>query len=320
VITAAVEPWVREGLSELPDPARVVLLFLAAVAIAAITYAPIALFFYLQAGRRVGIALPPEWAAPDCEARAQVPPGTPFHWRSPLGLGSGLLLTMADDGIGWFAALAVAWLAFGTLEPVLDLDIQGRASAVAALVGTGLGNLGTAVLLFWLYRRLGVGIAGAGLGRPSRPVVKLVLRTAIGLFVVSILHDLLFTAVFHRQPISNVEPLLEALLGSGRRWPAAIGLALVVVGIAPVVEELVYRGVLYRAFRDRAGVGWGILGSSLGFAIAHFEPDHLLPLILIGAALAWISERTGSLRPAILVHAIYNGLSLGLYFAGRAGS
>jgi membrane protease YdiL (CAAX protease family) len=91
----------------------------------------------------------------------------------------------------------------------------------------------------------------------------------------------------------------------------------VVVGIAPLIEELVYRGVLYRAFRDRGGVALGVVGSSLVFAFAHFEPDHFLPLFLIGAALAWISERAGSLRPAIALHAFYNGLSLSLYLVGR---
>jgi membrane protease YdiL (CAAX protease family) len=293
------------------------LLLGAALALAAITYGPTALLFGALGQRRLGIELPPRWPAPGCERRAHVPLGTPFNWRSPLGLGAGLLLTMADDGLGWLAALAVAGLGYGTLAPVLNLEIQERASAVAALAGTGIGNAGTALLLVWIYRRRGVGWAGAGLAPVHGRAVRHALELALAMFAVSLLHDVAFTALFRRPPVSNVEPLLTALFATGPRVPAAIGLSLVVVVIAPLIEELVYRGVLYRAFRDRAGVGLGIAGSSLVFAFAHFEPDHFLPLLLIGALLAWISERAGSLRPAIVMHALYNALSLGLYLIGR---
>jgi membrane protease YdiL (CAAX protease family) len=211
----------------------------------------------------------------------------------------------------------VAGLGYRTLAPVLDLTIQGHSSAVAALVGTGLGNVATAFLLIWLYRRKGVSRVGAGLAPPPKGAFLLAVELALGMFLISVLHDLAFDALLGRPPVSNVEPLLTALFATGPRLPATIGLALVVVGIAPAVEELVYRGVIYRAFRDRAGVWLAIAGSALVFAIAHFEPDHFLPLFLIGAALAWICERTSSLLPAIVMHAIYNALSLGLYLGGN---
>jgi hypothetical protein len=307
----------RTGLEALPDPLKALLLFVAALALAAVTYGPTALLFHAMARRRLGIELPAAVAAPGAERRAHAEPGTPFSWRSPLGLLSGLLVTLADDGLGWLAALAVAGLGYRTLAPVLDLTIQGHSSAVAALVGTGLGNVATAFLLIWLYRRKGVSRVGAGLAPPPKGAFLLAVELALGMFLISVLHDLAFDALLGRPPVSNVEPLLTALFATGPRLPATIGLALVVVGIAPAVEELVYRGVIYRAFRDRAGVWLAIAGSALVFAIAHFEPDHFLPLFLIGAALAWICERTSSLLPAIVMHAIYNALSLGLYLGGN---
>ena len=269
-----------------------------------------------MASRRLGIELPAAVAAPGCERRVRAESGTPFSWRSPLGLLSGFLISLADDGLGWLGALLVARLGFGTLAPVLDLEIQGRPSAVAALAGTGLGNLGVALILAWLYRRRGVSREGAGLVPPPKGAFLLAVELALGMFLVSVLHDLAFDALFGRPPVSNVEPLLAALFSTGPRLPATIGLALVVVGIAPVVEELVYRGVIYRAFRDRAGVKLAIAGSALVFTVAHFEPEHFLPLFLIGASLAWITQRTSSLLPAIVLHAIYNAMSLGLYLGG----
>jgi membrane protease YdiL (CAAX protease family) len=300
----------------LPDVLRAVLLLCAALLLALATYGPIALVFHAFAGRRLGIELPRARRAEGCEPRSYVPAGTEFAWRSPLGLVAALLLTLTDDGLGWIAALVIAGFGFGTMAPILDLEIHERTSAVAALAGTGVGNLGTALLLAWFYRRRGVGRSGAGLSPAGGRTIGLAAELALGMFALSLLHDVAFTGLFGRPPVSNVEPVLTALFSSGPRLPAALGLALVVVGIAPVVEELVYRGVIYRAFRDRAGVGLGIAGSALVFALAHFEPDHFLPLLLIGAMLAWISERAGSLWPAIALHAFYNALSLGLYLAG----
>ncbi len=116
-------------------------------------------------------------------------------------------------------------------------------------------------------------------------VLRLASVVALALLVVSIAHDLAFRAIAGREPRSHVEPLLETLLGSEWAPAAGLGLVLVVVVIAPFVEELVYRGILYRAFRDRAGVPLAIAGSAFLFAITHFEPDHFVALGAIGAVL-----------------------------------
>jgi len=81
----------------------------------------------------------------------------------------------------------------------------------------------------------------------------------------------------------------------------------IVIFVAPVVEEIFFRGFIYPAFRKKMGVVWGILLSALVFAIFHFEPYQIPPLLIIGAILAFIYERTRSLVPTILLHGLNNG-------------
>ncbi len=94
-------------------------------------------------------------------------------------------------------------------------------------------------------------------------------------------------------------------------------MAYVVIG--PVVEELVYRGVLLKALAQR-GRRTAIIGSALVFAAIHLpglETDQLLrsaavflpPFIVLGVFLAWLTLRKGRLGPAIFVHSGWNLLA-----------
>jgi membrane protease YdiL (CAAX protease family) len=75
---------------------------------------------------------------------------------------------------------------------------------------------------------------------------------------------------------------------------------------APVFEEILFRGFLYRNLRDRFGPWLGLCFSSFLFAIAHVDMSNLLPLFAIGLAFGYSYERSGSLWVPILIHALWN--------------
>lgn len=77
--------------------------------------------------------------------------------------------------------------------------------------------------------------------------------------------------------------------------------------LTPIAEELVFRGVLYQALRQRMGVLLGALGSALVFALLHFQPAMIPEFLLLGIVMAAAFERTRSLYPSMLLHAAYNG-------------
>jgi membrane protease YdiL (CAAX protease family) len=84
--------------------------------------------------------------------------------------------------------------------------------------------------------------------------------------------------------------------------------ALALVG--PLVEELLFRGLLTAAFRRRFGpVRTALLTAAL-FALAHVLPRVIPPIFILGLALALVYERIGSTLPGILVHCLYNGIAV----------
>jgi ABC-2 type transport system permease protein len=85
-----------------------------------------------------------------------------------------------------------------------------------------------------------------------------------------------------------------------RKW----GLVLAVV-VAPFVEELVFRGMIFRSLRRNHGVIVSILASSLLFAVVH-DPLSVPPVFVLGCAAAVAFERSGSIWSAMLVHGAYN--------------
>lgn len=86
---------------------------------------------------------------------------------------------------------------------------------------------------------------------------------------------------------------------------------------APLVEELLFRGILFPYLAKRTGLAGGILLVSALFAAIHFHLPSFLPLCLLSATLCFAYWRTGSLWVCIGFHAIFNAVSiLALSIAG----
>jgi membrane protease YdiL (CAAX protease family) len=77
----------------------------------------------------------------------------------------------------------------------------------------------------------------------------------------------------------------------------------VLVGVG---QELLFRGLIYRAFEDWRGVGWAIWGSSIGFGLWHFGggPLMVIATACYGLIFALIRWRAGSILGLILVHGL----------------
>jgi uncharacterized protein len=95
-----------------------------------------------------------------------------------------------------------------------------------------------------------------------------------------------------------------------------IGLAVFAVLLAPVVEELVFRGLLLRALLRRMDVTGAVVVSSLAFALVHVIGDPSLGslavvpgLLGIGMVAAVLAVRSGSLSQPILLHVGFNLLT-----------
>jgi membrane protease YdiL (CAAX protease family) len=91
-------------------------------------------------------------------------------------------------------------------------------------------------------------------------------------------------------------------------------LALPVVVLAPIFEELLFRGLYFHAFEARGARDAIVLSATL-FAVVHFltyskAPLAVLPVFVVGLANGWLRARTGSIEPGITSHAVFNALGL----------
>ena len=91
--------------------------------------------------------------------------------------------------------------------------------------------------------------------------------------------------------------------------------SIMAVAVAPVVEELFFRGFIFSGLLSRLTVKQAAIGSAALFALAHIHPLSYAPIFIIGLVLAWVYRTTGSLANAMLVHASYNGVIVGISFA-----
>jgi CAAX protease family protein len=225
----------------------------------------------------------------------------------------------------WWEAILVYLLilivsAFATVPIFRVIRSRGlanlSASAIIAVVNVGL-------LALWLQafhprwrkvigfpRRIWPEVrAGTGFGALLYPVVVL---------GVGIVLNLLLQLITGRS-IRSPRQLPAHLSTMG----VAVSIAYAVV-IAPIHEELFFRGILFRSLADRYGFAIGAGGSGLAFGLIHYVPGPVYGSVLLmgvmvftGVALAWFYERRGNIVATMVAHATFNVIGLTLILVLR---
>jgi hypothetical protein len=92
--------------------------------------------------------------------------------------------------------------------------------------------------------------------------------------------------------------------------PWLVVLAVVILG--PIAEEVFFRAVVFNAWLREGSRRWAFIGSSALFALIHISLVAVVPIFLLGIALAWVYARSGTLLAPIAMHATINGISVAL--------
>lgn len=109
----------------------------------------------------------------------------------------------------------------------------------------------------------------------------------------------------------NPETPLDQVINSSR--VTAVTTALMATFTAPLVEEIVYRGVLYSALRRAVGVVWAAVTVLLLFALVHV-PQYktsvgvMATILMLSLFLTTVRAYTGKLLPCVVIHLIFNGI------------
>jgi membrane protease YdiL (CAAX protease family) len=206
----------------------------------------------------------------------------------------------------------VAW--DGSTVGPEELTIAPVVLLLAAVGGQVIGL--AAALGFLRLRRVDLA-AVVGATRPTGRLLLIGTGVGAGMLVAaSIVVAGLMRLTGSEQPADQF--LLDELTRGGASTLLAFVAAVV---LAPLAEELLFRGLLFRALRQRRGVHSAALVSSVVFAVVHVDvavsqPLALVGLILVGVVLAHAYERTGSLLVPIAGHAAFNGITLVVALVG----
>jgi membrane protease YdiL (CAAX protease family) len=261
--------------------------------------------------------------APEDYSSADYRPGPSTRWGLP----------QFAMGLGAFVAIIVA---VNVLALFLPTDAQGPLLFAAVLAGYGALFLTT----FLASRRRGTGSLARDFGLRIRPVdLAIGLGVGIAAKIAGVIVAIPLVGLTGGVPTSNV-PAQNDLV-----W-IVLNTVVATTLVAPVVEELFFRGLLMRAIRNgilrgrashprtdppdarrvrRALLG-SVLISSVVFMLVHLyqalDLTTLLVLgsstLLLGLANAVLATRTGRLGPGIVAHMVFNGVAvLGFLSTGR---
>jgi membrane protease YdiL (CAAX protease family) len=204
------------------------------------------------------------------------------------------------------------------------IAIQFGVSIVMAIIGVAIGVPLTehpAVLAVINLAAFGAVLAGGVIwsrGKlgdlfPLRPMEKRlivpILITVPGLGILLSELDNGFR-YFIPPPEWVTEFYLNLTRGGSGLWASVLALVIV----APVTEELLFRGMILRGFLSRYSVRFAVIASSVLFGLMHLIPWQIIAPTFLGLLLAWWMVRTGSLWPCLIGHALNNGLVLSYSF------
>ena len=96
-------------------------------------------------------------------------------------------------------------------------------------------------------------------------------------------------------------------------------LLLMAVVFAPLAEEALFRGILMPALMKKTGAGAAVAISSALFALSHMHLPSLVPLFVLSIALSLLYIYSGSLWSAVMLHAVFNGISIGILLLACPG-
>ena len=196
----------------------------------------------------------------------------------------------------YFLAVTGLRLSFQPLPPSLPLVVAGVAAFVASAG------------LVWILGRRVRGASYAQLGFNGFKVWLDVPLAVLGQIIAFV--GMAVYAVLLRTASSSEVPTQLGVGDFGSSIAGFVVAFIIIVILAPVGEEMLFRGFLYPGFRKRFGVAKGMLLTSMIFALFHFYPLLYAPMFIIGMVLVVLYEYRGTLAPSIMLHSLNNLLAL----------
>ena len=228
-----------------------------------------------------------------------------------------LPITAADILLIFIIGFGVARVFFPVIIESLQINIKSDGNKITIIMAIlAIQTLLLFGILYIIVVRLR-GVTWAELG--FTPLPREWIGRSLMLAVMSF--PLVGAASWLQQQITGTpfeNPQFQTMAPNNFSWLNYI-ITLSIAGIiAPIVEETIFRGLLYRWLHERTSYFWAILGSSFVFSFLHGIPSLIPGIMILGILLAWIYQRVQSIWAPILVHGTYNAIVTTALYAALA--
>ncbi|HLX70206.1 MAG TPA: type II CAAX endopeptidase family protein [Verrucomicrobiae bacterium] len=210
------------------------------------------------------------------------------------------LLTLLLCIYGGFFLL---WLAYRLVDPKSEI----KNPTINVLIGI-LAFQGMALVLVHFFLREHQTGWAEGFGFRTNPGLAVFMGIVVGLVALPLTLYLNKLCIYILQHLSlNPQPQeTVVVLQNTEGWQNRVVMGIATIVIAPVAEEILFRGILY-PFIKRVGyprLAWWI--TALVFAGVHFDLPTFVPLAFLALVLIWLYEHTGNLLACIVTHSLFN--------------
>ncbi len=136
-----------------------------------------------------------------------------------------------------------------------------------------------------------------------------------GLLLQLVVLPLLYWPIFRAFGDLDVEkPARELTNMAAGRFDEAVLVVMTVI-MAPLAEEVFFRGLLQGALVEKLGAGFGLLVASLAFAVTHFQVVQFPALLVVGLVLGLLVLLTGRIAMALFAHVGFNSITVAVLLA-----
>ncbi len=216
--------------------------------------------------------------------------------------------------------IAVFYFAQGALSASMSHEPEAtKITANVLLINMGVQFFWVAIATIVVFRRVRP-VEWLGLKWKEWPWVMFIgPATVFGMWCVfAFLYLVGYEQLLESLGVKKVQDMVE-MFHKTEDQNVLILMVVMAVIVAPVCEEVVFRGYLYPVLKKFSGMWIGLLVSALIFSAAHGSFVALLPLFIFGVVLAFLYECTGSIWAPIAAHLLFNGATVGIQLLIRFG-
>ena len=218
-------------------------------------------------------------------------------------------------------AYSVPWKPIDNWIGVLLLAVIDAGLLINAMMGQK-GNLAQSWILIFvqlayllpvlvIFAWRGIHWKAIGFGKFNWGTLGMGCGLLIGCYMIILVHNIILMQLGIQTQGDQITQLFELL--DTPVWFFIVGAIL-----APLVEEIFFRGFLFQGFRAKYGWVAGMLVSSVIFGIAHLDPASLIPTFILGCLLSYLYQRSNSIWPGVILHTLINTFGLtAVYLASR---